>query len=296
MNNKSVRIEVLVLVAGTIREVVRWRLQPNHLGQTRAVYADSSDRPPDEAWDAMALEIVRRALPTSDDCGRAVEIFLYLQDDLFTSIYNYGDFNRIVTDARRHAWGSRIYVAWDRSPLTAFTNLNTDISAAVIEVWLRSLRDADVAGLLEVRRAQATLNDDAETIRLLRGYTAEYAKRKALLQSLGAGGGWGMSHRKHARSLADLLRLFVKGTLLPADSPNRIIFFDRKLTLALKKELLDKRPPGNYVVATTQETFSGDLESACAEEDPPLQLIQFSGHFEAIYSLLQLNRVAGEKR
>jgi hypothetical protein len=296
MNDNSVRVEVLALIAGTIREVARWRLQPNHQNNIRAVYADKMDRTQGEAWDELKLEIVRRALPSSEDNGRAVEVFLYLHDDLVTSIYNYADLKRLVADARRHAWGNKIYVAWNRSPHTEFSNIYTDTTPALLEVWLRSLVDEDVAGLLEVKRAQAASNDDSETIKLLRGYTTEYTKRKSLFNSLAVDEGWGLSHRKRAKPLADLLGRFVKSQLLPGDSRNRIIFLDRKITLALKKELLDDRPPGNYVVATTQEAYSGDLEGACAEESPPLQLVQFSGHFEAIYSLLQLNKAGNSKR
>lgn len=283
-------------MAGTIREVMGWRLQPNHQSQMRAVYPDGVDRPQGNAWDDLSLEIVRRALPSSEDSGRAVDVFLYLHDDLATSIYNYADLRQLVADARRHAWGNKIYVAWNRSPHTEFSNIYTDTTPALLETWLGSLIDEEVAGLLEVRRARETLNDALETVKLLRSYTTEYTKRKSMLDSLTVEKGWGLSHRKKAKPLEDLLDRLVKSHRLPGSSHNHIIFLDRKLTLPLRKELIDDRPPGNYVVAVTHEAYSKDLEGACAAQLPPLQMIQFSGHFEAIYSLLQMNRFGNHRR
>jgi hypothetical protein len=296
MNDNSVRVQVLALMAGTIREVIGWHFQSDRQSNMRAVYLDGVDRPQGEAWDDLSLEIVRRALPSSGDSGRAVEVFLYLHDDLAASIYNYADLKQLVADAKRHAWGNKIYVAWNRSPHTEFANIYTDTKPALLEIWLGSLIDEDVAGVLEVKRGRDTLSDALETVKLLRRHTSEYTKRKSLLDSLTAGQGWGLSHRKSAKPLGDLLGGFVKSQRLPGASHNHIIFLDRKLTLPLRKELLDDRPPGNYVVATTQEAYSKDLEVACAAQSPPLQMIQFSGHFEAIYSLLQMNRFWNHRR
>jgi len=256
----------------------------------RAVYLDGVDRAQGEAWNDLSLEIVRRALPTSEDSGRAVEVFLYLHDNLAASIYNYADLRRLVADAKRHAWGNKIYVAWNRNPYTEFTNIYSDTKPTLLEIWLKSLIDEDVAGVLEMKRGRNTLNDAPETVKLLRSYSTEYTKRKLLLDSLTTEPGWGLRYRKRAKPLEDLLGRFIKSQRLPSVSHNHIIFLDRKLTLPLRKELLDDRPPGNYVVATTQEAYSKDLEGACEAQSPPLQIIQFSGHFEAIYSLLQMNR------
>jgi hypothetical protein len=296
MNDKSVRVEVVALMAGTIREVAGWHLQPNHWSNMRAVYLDGVGRSRGEAWGDLSLEIVRRALLSSEDNGRAVEVFLYLQDDLATSIYNYADLRQVVADAKRHAWGNKIYVAWNRSPQTEFSNIYTDTTPALLETWLGSLLDEDVAGLLEVRRARDTSNDASETVKLLRKYTTEYTRRRLLLDSLTVGQGWGLNHRKKAKPLQDLLDRFVMSKRLPGACHNHIIFLDRKLTIALEEELFNNRPPGNYVVATTHEAHSKDLEGACEVQSPPLEIIQFSGHFEAVYSLLQMNRHRNHRR
>lgn len=288
------QVEVFALIAGTTREVAKWRLQPNSQNVICAVYEGGVNRTQGEAWAELSLAIVRRALPSSEDSGRTVEVFLYLQGDLLTSIYNYADLKRFVADARRHAWGNKIYVVWDKSPHTDFYNIYNDATPDLLEVWLRSLMEEDVAGLLEMRRTQ-TPTDDAEIIKLLRKYTTESARRKAVLRAFTDQRGWCVTHRK-AKPLKELLNRFVSWRLLPADSNNRMIFFDRKINLHLKKELLDGRPQGSYFVATIPDAYSAALVEACAQASPPLKLVQFSGHFEAIFSLLQLNQAGNNHR
>jgi len=283
------QVDVIVLLRRTTQAIAAWHYAIDKNGQFFTLDEQGNRQFPKTSWEQLALKINRLAC---NDSHTPVDVFLFLRDHLAESLYGYGQLEKIMNDARDHAWGGNIYVVWDQK-----TDADFDIlyqrNETMLEECFRMLGQTCVTDLIEIPKKVRVKEPDEHKI--LRTLAVESENRRRNLRKIVGKEEWGWVLPDEACPLEAFLKRLVRTGLLPTDGRNQAIFYDRKtrrdLTRLLEKSRRDNRG-GDRFVAAVKGIDEKILEELWKKELLILPTLYFNGTFEWLYNLIRLNQTS----
>jgi len=288
------QVYVIVLLEKSTQAIMEWRLKPDSQGKQRVADSSLPKMTPEKKWKDLTLKIHRRAVQRPHT---PVEIFLYLPEGLPKSACHDRILAQVITDARKHAWGAKLYIVWDQTLATSLKLLDLDQFNGLTEC-LRTLTYQRVTGLIEITGLQRPLGQlsSVERREIIRERAVSSEKRKKELTALVRPDGWSCVVRNESRRLEDLLHEYVKDGRVPCSSPNRLIIFDsspRFSAIGLLDRFTGLGRKDRVVVATTLESYPAVLKHYPRVKARVLNTLVFNDSVELVYAVLQLNDAAG---
>ncbi|HXO74251.1 MAG TPA: hypothetical protein VN824_03450, partial [Puia sp.] len=174
----TLRVEVIILRQKTTKVIATWEYATDQYGHPFTLDKQNNLSSPEQSWQAVAIEIQQQACqPGEDDPHTPIDVFLYLRGPLLENLYDYGSLEKIVNDARNHAWGGNVYIAWEQKVFDTIAEKNE----TVLEEWFRMLSKSGVTDIIEITKK--VQGDRPEHI-ILRACALESERRRERLRNL----------------------------------------------------------------------------------------------------------------